>query len=236
MNNQPTDKNTGQEVSVELNRNEPGQEEAQVLSTAKHEPEIISPQVVTGEPETPWKFSDSTGSAASENNVPETTSPPIVQPVVTQQPASWSASEFIHHKKSLGWYSLLILIGIGITAGVYFLDHRSIFSTVIVGVAILALAVYANRQPRILKYSLNHDGLTIDDKHYKYDQFRSFAITSEGAFTSIVLTPLKRFMPQLSIIFPPEEQAKITDILADSLPMEEHKPDAIDSLMHRIRF
>jgi hypothetical protein len=58
----------------------------------------------------------------------------------------------------------------------------------------------------------------------------------EGAFSSIVLVPLKRFSPLTSIYYAPQDEERITAMLAAHLPYEERKHDPIDKLMQRIRF
>jgi hypothetical protein len=83
---------------------------------------------------------------------------------------------------------------------------------------------------------LDDKGLTIGSKHYAYNEFRSFAILQEGALSSIVFMPLKRFATLTSIYYAPEDEQSIVDILADHLSLEEHHQDAVDKLMRRIRF
>jgi len=88
----------------------------------------------------------------------------------------------------------------------------------------------------VLEYSLDNRGLTIAQKSYPYGVFRSFAVIDEGAFSSIVFIPLKRFMPVLTIYYAPEDENEVVATIADHLPMEQRKRDAIDTLLHKIRF
>jgi len=103
-------------------------------------------------------------------------------------------------------------------------------------VAALVLGFYGARKPRVLEYRLDESGLVVSGKSYAYNLFKSFALVEEGAFTSIVLMPLKRFMPAVSIYFEPKDEKKITTILAERLPIETHKLDVLDSFMRRIRY
>ena len=63
-----------------------------------------------------------------------------------------------------------------------------------------------------------------------------FLVIQEGGVESIWFTPLKRFMPMVSIYFDPEDGDKIADILSEFLPFENRELDPVDRLMHRIRF
>ena len=103
-------------------------------------------------------------------------------------------------------------------------------------VGAIMLAVYGARQPRQLEYRLDAGGLSIGTRHFAYNEFRSFSVIQEGAFDSIVLMPLKRFSLAATIYFSPEDEEKIVSMLAQRLPLEPRKKDAIDRLMWRIRF
>jgi hypothetical protein len=151
------------------------------------------------------------------------------------QQISWTASEYIAHQKSFGWYAVLSLVALGAT-GITYLVTEDKLSTATILLIAFVFGVYGARKPRVLNYQLDANGLTIARKFYAYGIFRSFAVLDEGAFSSIVFMPLKRFMPLLAVYYAPDDEDKIVQMLMDRLPMEERKHDAIDSLMHKIRF
>ncbi|PIZ63306.1 hypothetical protein COY17_00815 [Candidatus Saccharibacteria bacterium CG_4_10_14_0_2_um_filter_52_9] len=165
----------------------------------------------------------------------EESAPQPETPVQADSSISWTASEFVAHHKSAGWYGLLALAAAGIAGLILFITHDGI-SVAVVIVAALLLAVYAARQPRQLQYRLDGQGIIIGDKHYGYHEFRSFSVLPEGAFSSIVFMPLKRFAPPISIYYAPEDEDGILNLLSERLPFEQARRDAVDSLMRRIRF
>jgi hypothetical protein len=148
---------------------------------------------------------------------------------------SWTASEFVEHNKGFGWYLCLILAILVLSALIYALTHDKI-STGAVVLAGIVLGVFAARKPRILQYRLDNGGLTIGNKSYGYDVFKSFSVIDEDALSSIYLLPLKRFMPSLSLYYAQKDEKKIIDILSERLPFEERHSDTVDRFMHRIRF
>lgn len=166
---------------------------------------------------------ESVGSAAS------------VQVGEVVEPVNWQASEFINHQKSFGWFAFLAL-GALFMAVIIYLVTQSIFSAVVVVVAVLAFGVIAIQKPRLLTYSLSQKGIVIGDKEYVFDDFKTFSVNSESAMPSVSLIPIKKFIPILTIYFPPEEGEKIFDILAAYIPHEQRRDDAVDRLMSRIRF
>lgn len=148
---------------------------------------------------------------------------------------TWTASEFVAHHKSAGWYGLLA-IGAVIVAAVIWLLTRDLISAIVVIVAAVVFGFYGARQPRELQYSLSNRGLSIGARHFVLEQFRSFSIVTEGAFSSIAFVPLKRFAPLVTIYYDPADEQKIVDLLKPTLPHEERQRDMIDRLMWRIRF
>jgi hypothetical protein len=148
---------------------------------------------------------------------------------------SWTASEFVAHEKSAGWYGGLVAVACVVAALIYLLT-RDIISTVVVLVCAGAFGILGRKKPRQLQYHLDSSGITIGSRRYTYEMFRSFSVVPEGAFSSIVFMPLKRFAPLTTIYYAPEDESKIITILTDRLPFEERKAAAIDSLMKRVRF
>lgn len=195
-----------------------------------------------------WQFKP--GDTVSPNSSPTAVAtpqpvaaPPAPAPIPKAQATptadtggiSWTASEFIAHQKSGGWYGLLTLGAIATAVIVWFVT-KDLVSSIVILFAALALGVYGRRQPRELTYNLDVGGLTIAQKYYPYAGFRSFAVMTEGAVTSIVFMPLKRFQPLISIYYDPKDEEAIVDLLSDRLPMEERQQDALERLMWRIRF
>ncbi|MGB4759498.1 MAG: hypothetical protein WBP26_05590 [Candidatus Saccharimonadales bacterium] len=158
------------------------------------------------------------------------------QPSASSENLSWTASEFIHHAKSLNWYLVVGIVGLLGAITVYFLTKDIVSSAVIAIVAII-FAVSAASKPRVLPYEINAGGIQIGSKHYPYADFKTFSVVKEGgAFSKVELMPLKRFSPPVSMHIPPEEEESIVHTLSEFLPYEERKPDVTDRLLNKIRF
>jgi hypothetical protein len=147
----------------------------------------------------------------------------------------WTASEFIAHHKGFGWYALLFLGTVLVTALIFWITRDRIAAGAIV-VCALIFAVAGAHKPRVLTYRLDSSGLTIGPKFYPYNNYKAFAVIDEGPFSSISFLPLKRFMPGLSIYFAPEDEAHIIEVLSSYLPLQPGSTSAFDDLMRRIRF
>lgn len=148
----------------------------------------------------------------------------------------WTASEYIAHHKTPGWF---VMVGVAtsiLAILVYFVSRGDIISTCMMIVVGVVFGVIGGRVPRVLEYSLDDSGIRIGPKFYTYGDFKSFAIQDEGAISSISLLPLKRFMPSISIYYAPEDEEKIIQVLSLGLPIEHREQDALDRLMRRLRF
>lgn len=183
-----------------------------------------------GDPTTGWQFKPESEGAVQSSTTPSDSQIKQSEPIV-----SWTASEYIEHKKGLGWYLMLILGAIIITGALYWLT-KDIVSSVIVIVLIIVFAVVANRKPRVMEYRLDRNGLAIGNKFYAYVDFKSFTMEEIGPVKNITFLPLKRFMPPISVYFAPQDEPKITNALSQFLPYEQRSPDAVDRFMRSIRF
>ncbi|HEX7368366.1 MAG TPA: hypothetical protein VF261_01775 [Candidatus Saccharimonadales bacterium] len=163
-----------------------------------------------------------------EENPPRNTAP-------ARGPVSWTASEFIAHDKSFGWYAVLVIVTL-VVAALVFLLTRDKISTGVVIIAAIALGVYGARKPHQLQYALNDGGVHIGQRYYPFDMFRSFALIEEGAFSSIAFRPHKRFGQLVTIYFDPKDEDAIVDLLSSRLPLEKRGQDVVDSFMRKIRF
>jgi hypothetical protein len=96
--------------------------------------------------------------------------------------------------------------------------------------------VFSSHKPPELRYRLDGGGITIGRKWYPYTHFRSFSVDDDLAVHTITLVPLKRFMPTLVLNFNPEIESSVIEVLADRLPMEAHRRDAMDAMINKLRF
>jgi hypothetical protein len=171
-----------------------------------------------------WQFNTETSS--------ETSTEPLVA-----EPASldWTAAEFIAHEKTINWYGSLAILTI-VVATLIFLVTKDRISTGIVVLAGAAFGAFAMRKPKMQQYAIFPGGLQIGQKTYNFQDYKTFSVIDEGAIASIIFMPLKRFMPPLTVYVAPDLEDKVVDFLAAYLPFEQHKADAVDSLLRRIRF
>jgi hypothetical protein len=166
---------------------------------------------------------------------PEQESPdePVSEPT-EQEPVHWQAHEYIHHEKSPIWFFWFTLVIIGLMIAAIFL-MQSITFAILIPVMAAALIVYSRRPPRVLSYTLSKKGLHINDRLYPFAQFKGFGVIRDGEEFSVMLIPIKRFQPGVTVYFPEEAGEAIVDILGTRLPMQELHLDMIDRVIRKLR-
>lgn len=151
-----------------------------------------------------------------------------------EEPISWEASEYVHHTKGVGWY-----FGLGAVVTVLLVMAAVLHSWLGIGVFLVmgvAIAVYAQKPPRILTYQLDGLNVTIDGKSYPYSTFRSYGVLSDTEWHAIDLEPTQRFMPRLTVLFGDDDFDLIVDHLSLHLPRMDRQPDVIERISRYLRF
>ncbi len=146
---------------------------------------------------------------------------------------TWEAEEYIVRDKTRGWYVGLIVVGLLLVGLAVLLQAWTFMIVVILSVA--ALLIYAMRPPRLIKYTLDDEGLTEGQTKHSFAEFKAFGIMNENNHFSIVLTPRKRFSPRMRVFFPETQGEEIVDAFGRRLPMENVELDMLDKLIKFLR-
>lgn len=194
-----------------------------VEQTPAPSPVVTEQPSSSAAPETTWQYND------AAEKTPDT----FQQSQIT--PVSWTASEYIAHNKGLAWFMMLGFVLFVVVAGTYFIT-KDFVPSVVLAVAGLAFGVFAARPPRVLEYTVDTRGIKIDQKYYPYAELRSFDVVDEGQLPAILLMPLKRFLPPITVFYDQKEEDAILNVLGSYLPHQEQQSDMVDRLMRRIRF
>lgn len=148
---------------------------------------------------------------------------------------NWVASEYVHLEKNPLWFVIFAFVVLGLIATDVFLLKSWTFSLLVIVMAV-AVIVYIRRPPREIQYGLSgKHGLYVGERLYNLTDFKAFGLIRDGEHHSIMLIPVKRFSPGVSVYFPEEVGEKIVDILGARLPMETLKLDVIDIIVRRLR-
>lgn len=158
----------------------------------------------------------------------------VTQQQTTVEPVRWQAQEYIQHDKGTLWFIAFAAVFIVLMAiAIFFI--KSITFNILVPVMAVALFVYVNRPPRVIDYTLSRKGLHINDTLYPFSDFKGFGVIHDGKEFSVLLLPVKRFKPGVSVYFPEESGEAIVDILGTRLPMQKLHLDIVDRIIRKLR-
>ena len=198
---------------------DPNQQDSQSqVSEAPVDQQITSPDV----PEVTEQQVDDTTSDDQPSQLPEI------------DPVQWQAVEYVQYTKQPLWYVGFAVVVIALMVLAVWLMQAWTFAILILVMA-AALMVYSHRPPRELTYVLSEKGLYINDQLHPMGEFKAFGVVQDSALHSLMLIPVKRFRPGLSVYFPTEVGERVVDILGAYLPMQDLKLDTFDKIVQKLR-
>lgn len=159
-----------------------------------------------------------------------------VQPVLTKQPLSWSAHEYMHIEKNSEWFWALGLIGVA--GAVAALTYGNILFSIVILLAAFVLALFAARKPEEFTFTLTQRGVRINDTLHPYQTLKSFSIEdiSEKHISKLVLETKKTLSLDIIIPLTNVDLEAVHDFLYDYLPEEDHEEPLANKIMEWFGF
>lgn len=150
------------------------------------------------------------------------------------EPIAWNAPEGVRVQRGAVWYILFAIVLAGLMALAILVFQNWTFA-ILLPIMAVALFVLSNKNPQTINYAISPKGIYIADTLHDFSEFRAFGLLHENDQHSILLLPVKRFSPGLTIYFSEAEGEKIVDMLGARLPMQEIKPDALEKFIRLIK-
>lgn len=176
--------------------------------------------------ESTWKYTPEVGDGEA---------PSVKEHASKEKAFSWTALSGSEERKTFNWYLSILGCTILVAAVVLLLTRDKISTTVIIVCGIIIM-FYGARKPKEVNYSIDESGFTINDKQYNFDSFKSYMVLNTVPHITVVLTPLKRFMPYSYINFKGDIADKVNACLSKNLPLEKTKSDPLDRFFRYIGF
>lgn len=165
-----------------------------------------------------------------ENPVPDTSQPASR----LSEPFSWKASEGVQVKRDGVWYVLFSLVVIGLMSLAVFV-FKSVTFAILLPVMAVAVILLSSKAPREINYAISPKGIYVSDQLHDFSEFRAFGVIHDPEYLSIIVLPVKRFSPGLTLYFNERDGERIVDMLGARLPMQEVKVDSLEKLIRFIR-
>lgn len=147
----------------------------------------------------------------------------------------WEAQEFTKKEKSKSWFIIPAIITIAL--GIFSLLTDNILFLIFVILGFIMLYVYANKEPRIIKFKINEKGVEIDGKLHDFDSLKSFWLFYDPPEQKeLSLRSKKTFIPYIRIPIENESPVDLRKFLLRFLSEKHHKESLIDIWMKRVGF
>lgn len=147
---------------------------------------------------------------------------------------SWDSAEYIHYSKSNSWYVLVSLVGVVVAAGLYYFGQLS--GSIVVIVATAVFAIMSVVKPKEIHCEIFQQGVIIESKPYKYEQFKLFWLTT-GEIPKIKFKLLGRLSGEITMPLEKMDIDKVRELLVKHLPEEEPRGEDVGDFFNRfLRF
>lgn len=130
---------------------------------------------------------------------------------------SWEAPEFVQFERSVWWYVILIAVGLVLMIMIYFMDQNYLGMGV-VALAVIVMIIMAKQKPRIQKYSISSDMISIGDKNTPIAEFKSFYVTYVNGIANLHIERAKKLSSPVSMFITNNNEQTVLDFIKKILP------------------
>ena len=147
---------------------------------------------------------------------------------------SWQNQQQAGEHRTSQWYIIMGIIAAGSIVAAILLQS---WFFIPLGVLVpIALTKYGSKGADAHSYELTAFGVSIDGKHYPYDDYKSFFEIDNQGQPTFELVPLKRFAALLTLHGTSEVADDIAEILGSVLPESEPEGYLGESILKRLKF
>jgi hypothetical protein len=149
----------------------------------------------------------------------------------------WQAPEFPHRPKGVSWYWITIIVAT-LLIGIAVWQQNFLFLFFVLVAEILIL-VWGSREPELLTFALNEDGLAVGNyKFYHLKDIQQFSMDDElhEEWDILMFYLPHRFQNSLRVHSPKSLHNDIQKLLRTRLKEIEPDHSAVDILEHLIGF
>jgi len=147
----------------------------------------------------------------------------------------WQAVEFESQKKGASWFAYIVVAALAVI-GVFIWQKQWLGIGVVIA-AVAALWSQSRTSGKKKNYAIYDQGVTIDNRVYTFDQFKSFWIFLYQERVIIRFEQLRRLALPVEMPIEGESPDQIRLLLSKHLPEEEGKgEDILDKVNRWIRF
>jgi hypothetical protein len=149
----------------------------------------------------------------------------------------WQAPEFQYYPKNISWYWLSLIVAILLLA--FAVWQKNFLFAAFIFLAELTVFTWARRQPAMIKFKIDEEGVSVADKIYSYDDLEKFCLRADSMnkdFEELILKKKTHFNPYLKIFIETRLSPRAREILSQKLAEEEYEDSLLEGILKWLRF
>ena len=136
---------------------------------------------------------------------------------------NWQGPEHFHTPKEHNWYWAVGIVSAAIAISAVLLENY-VFAIFIV-LAVFTLTVFVSKEPRIVDFEINSEGVLFEKYFFPYDSLEAFDIDEKAFPPRIILKANKILMPFIILPLGGQNPEEVDQFLGQFLGKEElHEP------------
>lgn len=149
----------------------------------------------------------------------------------------WQAPAFKYYPKDVSWYWLSFIIAILIIA--FAVWQKNFLFAVFILFAEISVLVLARRQPELIKFKIDDQGIAIADMIYFFNDLEKFCLRPDNEnknFEELIIKRKTYLNPYLKIFVDTETSPAVRGIISQKLIEEEYEEPLFESIFKWLRF
>jgi len=143
----------------------------------------------------------------------------------TEKNIIWMAPKLFGYKRGASWYVALILIALILSA--VFIWQKQYLAVAVIVLFTLVTLLNTREKSEASKYTINKQGLTVDNKSYPFEVFKGFWIAEGYPYDTLYFESIKKFNLPITVYLTEENTEEIKEFLKQFLPEHEGKKEII---------
>lgn len=149
----------------------------------------------------------------------------------------WTGKELAPEQRSADWFWALGIVAIGLMVACVLFGNFLLAIVVLFGSVTTALL--AAKRPRIHRFTITDDGITIDTHHYRFDDMLHFSIfefVDETKPAALSIKTKHLLAPHLFIPIVGHDPLDVYEYISLHLPEGHHEESFVDRLVEMMGF
>lgn len=155
---------------------------------------------------------------------------------IKQKQITWLAPEFIHYPKSLFWFVIVIVMGLGLLT--YFLFQKDFLTATLFALLLLTVLYFSKTKSKTVHIMLSSQGIKLNNTKLSYQQIKSFWIVYEPPEVKTLNFETTAYLNHfLTLQLSDQNPVEIREFLLQYLPEDLDRGEQFaDKLARKLKF